>query len=45
MTATVTMVWKSIFENEVNRQIYLNMKNDTQIVLQGNDSEDYVAEG
>lgn len=33
------------FENEQNRQIYLNMKNDGHIVLQGDDSEDYIAEG
>ena len=33
------------FENEENRQIYLNMENDGNIVLEGNDSDDYVAEG
>ncbi len=33
------------FETEENRQAYLNMKVDSQIVLQGDDSEDYVAEG
>jgi len=33
------------FESEENRQAYLNMKVDSQIVLQGDDSEDYVAEG
>jgi len=33
------------FENETNRRIYLDMKIDSSIVLQGNDSEDYVAEG
>ena len=33
------------FENEENRQTYLNMKIDSNIVLKGNDSEDYVAEG
>jgi hypothetical protein len=33
------------FESEENRQAYLNMKIDSQIVLQGDDSEDYVAEG
>lgn len=33
------------FENEENRQIYLNMKNDGNIVLQGDDSADYIAEG
>lgn len=33
------------FENEENRQLYLNMKNDGKIVLQGNDTDDYIAEG
>jgi len=33
------------FENETNRKIYLDMEMDNKIVLQGNDSEDYVAEG
>ena len=33
------------FENEENRQTYLNMPSDTRITLEGNDSEDYVAEG
>jgi len=33
------------FENETNRQIYLNMKIDGNIVLKGDDSEDYIAEG
>ncbi len=33
------------FENEANRQEYLKIKNDGNIVLEGNDSEDYVAEG
>jgi len=33
------------FENEENRQIYLNMKNDGRIALKGDDSEDYIAEG
>ena len=33
------------FESEENRQAYLNMKIDSQIVLQGDDSDDYVAEG
>lgn len=35
------------FENEENRQEYLRLgtEADTRIVLQGNDSEDYVAEG
>ena len=33
------------FENEENHQIYLNFKNDGNIVLKGNDFNDYVAEG
>jgi len=33
------------FENEINRKIYLDMEMDNKIVLQGNDSDDYVAEG
>lgn len=33
------------FENEENRQEYLQIKNDGNIVLEGNDSDDYVAEG
>jgi len=33
------------FENEKNRQEYLNMSDDNRITLKGNDSEDYVAEG
>lgn len=33
------------FENEENRQIYLNMSMDGNIVLKGDDSDDYVAEG
>ena len=33
------------FENEANRQTYLNMETDNCIVINGNDSEDYVAEG
>jgi hypothetical protein len=33
------------FENEENRRIYLATKIDTSIVLQGNDTDDYVAEG
>lgn len=33
------------FENEENRQTYLNMDTDSHIVLEGNDSDDYVAEG
>lgn len=33
------------FENEANRQEYLQIKNDGRIVLHGNDSDDYIAEG
>lgn len=33
------------FENDENRRLYLETKIDTNIVLQGDDSEDYVAEG
>ncbi len=33
------------FETEENRQAYLDMKVDSRIVLRGDDSEDYVAEG
>lgn len=33
------------FENEENRRRYLEMDMSGNIVLQGNDSEDYVAEG
>ncbi len=33
------------FENEENMQQYLDIKMDSNIVLQSNDSEDYVAEG
>ena len=33
------------FENEVNRQKYLQMDSSTKIVLKGNDTDDYVAEG
>lgn len=33
------------FENEENRRIYLETKVESNIVLQGNDSDDYVAEG
>lgn len=32
------------FENEENRQAYLHMEREGNIVLQGNDSDDYVAE-
>ena len=33
------------FENEANRQAYLDMKLEDRKVLRGNDAEDYVAEG
>jgi len=33
------------FENEENRRLYLETKIETGIVLQGNDTDDYVAEG
>jgi hypothetical protein len=33
------------FENEENRKTYLDMKMDNRIVLHGNSSDDYVAEG
>ena len=33
------------FETEDNRQEYLNMKMESTIVLKGDDSEDYIAEG
>ncbi len=33
------------FENEKNREEYLHIKIEGNIVLKGNDSEDYVAEG
>jgi hypothetical protein len=33
------------FENEENRRIYLETKVESNIVLEGNDTEDYVAEG
>lgn len=33
------------FENEEDRQVYLSVGQDHIIVLQGNDSDDYVAEG
>lgn len=33
------------FENEENRQTYLAMETEDHKVLEGNDSEDYVAEG
>lgn len=33
------------FENEADRQVYLGLGQDHEITLQGNDSDDYVAEG
>lgn len=33
------------FESEENRQAYLNMQPQGHVVLQGNDSDDYIAEG
>jgi hypothetical protein len=33
------------FENEANRQTYLQMELEDKKVLRGNDTEDYVAEG
>ena len=33
------------FENEQSRQTYLDMELEDKKVLQGNDTEDYVAEG
>lgn len=33
------------FENEMNRQEYLSMDTSGKIVICGNSSEDYVAEG
>ena len=33
------------FENEANRQQYLNMGLEGNIVLNGDDSDDYVAQG
>lgn len=33
------------FENEENRQEYLNMELEDKKVIKGNDTEDYVAEG
>ena len=33
------------FENETNRQTYLQMEVGHAIVLKGDDSDDYVAEG
>jgi len=33
------------FENEADRDIYLMLGRDHHITLQGNDSDDYIAEG
>lgn len=33
------------FENEENRQIYMDMELEDKKVLKGDDSDDYVAEG
>lgn len=33
------------FESEQNRLTYLQLKSDGKIALQGDDSDDYVAEG
>ena len=33
------------FENEENRQVYLDLDLGTEIVLKGNDTDDYIAEG
>lgn len=33
------------FENEANRQAYLDMKLEERKVVRGSDTEDYVAEG
>jgi hypothetical protein len=33
------------FQNEENRKIYMEMELEDKKVLQGNDSDDYVAEG
>ena len=33
------------FENEADLEVYRSLGNDHQIVLEGNDSEDYIAEG
>ena len=36
---------KIYFENEADRQTYLELGKDHKIVLQGNDTDDYIAEG
>lgn len=33
------------FENEVDREIYRTLGQDHRIVLEGNNSDDYIAEG
>jgi hypothetical protein len=33
------------FENETDREIYRSLGQDHGIVLEGNDSDDYIAEG
>ncbi len=33
------------FENEENKRIYMDMELEDKKVLEGNDSDDYVAEG
>jgi len=33
------------FDNEVDREIYRTLGQDHRIVLEGNDSDDYIAEG
>jgi hypothetical protein len=33
------------FVSEANRQLYLNLHNDGNIALKGDDSDDYIAEG
>lgn len=33
------------FESEQTRQMYLDMEVEDEVVLMGNDSDDYVAEG
>ncbi len=36
---------KIYFENEENKRIYMEMELEDKKVLQGNDSDDYVAQG
>ena len=33
------------FENEVNKQIYMDMELEDKKILIGNDTDDYIAEG